>query len=94
MLIYLGSRVNPVEHIYAAFPAFLYLNASLGGALLRPLLEYQANLAGQAFAAADIGTAYPAAPATEAVPQSGVEGECPFALANVIGCVMTDVAFF
>ncbi|KAI1795670.1 hypothetical protein LXA43DRAFT_1058371 [Ganoderma leucocontextum] len=48
-------RVNPVEHVYAAFPTFLYLNASLGGALLDPLMESQASLTGQAYAAHDLG---------------------------------------
>jgi len=33
------SRANPVEVIYASFPAFLYLNSSLAGKLLEPLFE-------------------------------------------------------
>ncbi|KAI1793781.1 hypothetical protein LXA43DRAFT_1122215 [Ganoderma leucocontextum] len=66
-------RVNPVEHIYAAFPAFLYLNASTGGALLDPLLASQDSLADGTFAAQDIGDAYPAVPGPDAVPQQGVE---------------------
>ncbi|KAM5540211.1 hypothetical protein V8D89_006030 [Ganoderma adspersum] len=66
-------RINPVEHIYAAFPMFLYLNASIGGALLQPLLETQANLAGQSFAALDVGNTYPTAPGSEAVSNQGVE---------------------
>ncbi|KAI1795669.1 hypothetical protein LXA43DRAFT_991614 [Ganoderma leucocontextum] len=66
-------RVNPVEHIYAAFPTFLYLNASLGGALLNPLMASQASLTDQTSAAADIGSAYPAASGPSAVPQQGVE---------------------
>ena len=49
-------RVNPVEKMYAAFPAYLYLNASLAGKMLAPLLEVQDDLTGQAFAAQDIGT--------------------------------------
>jgi hypothetical protein len=32
-----------VEIIYASFPAFLYLNASLAGALLEPLFEFQSS---------------------------------------------------
>lgn len=48
-------RVNPVERIYAAFPALLYLNASLGGAILAPLLESQDDLRGQAYASQDLG---------------------------------------
>ncbi|KAM5540207.1 hypothetical protein V8D89_006026 [Ganoderma adspersum] len=66
-------RVNPVEHIYAAFPTFLYLNASIGGTLLQPLLESQAGLTDQAFAPQDIGATYPAASGPRAVPQMGVE---------------------
>ena len=50
-----GSRVNPVERLFAAFPAYLYLNASLGGALLRPLLELQDIQSGLPYAAQDIG---------------------------------------
>ncbi|KAM5540219.1 hypothetical protein V8D89_006038 [Ganoderma adspersum] len=67
------GRVNPMEHIYMAFPMFLYLNASIGGVLLQPLLEAQASLMGQSFAAMDIGQAYPAAPSSEAIPEKGVE---------------------
>ncbi|PIL35870.1 hypothetical protein GSI_01530 [Ganoderma sinense ZZ0214-1] len=66
-------RVNPVEHIYAAFPMLLYLNSSLAGALLQPLLESQASLTDQQFAAADLGNAYPAATGPEAVSSQGVE---------------------
>nr|VWO99943.1 Hypoxanthine-guanine phosphoribosyltransferase [Ganoderma boninense] len=67
------QRINPVEHIYAAFPMFLYLNASIGGALLQPLLEAQANLTGRSFAASDIGNLYPVAPGSDADPTKGVE---------------------
>ncbi|PIL35879.1 hypothetical protein GSI_01539 [Ganoderma sinense ZZ0214-1] len=66
-------RVNPVEHVYAAFPMFLYLNATIGGALLEPLLESQVSLTGQQFAAVDIGNGYPAATGSEAVSTQGVE---------------------
>ena len=65
-----------MEHIYAAFPMFLYLNASLGGALLEPLLESQASLTNQSFAAADIGNAYPNTTSSEATSSQGVEREC------------------
>ena len=51
--------MNPVEQIYAAFPMFLYLNASIGGALLEPLLEVQASPTRQSFAAMDIGNTHP-----------------------------------
>ncbi|PIL35873.1 hypothetical protein GSI_01533 [Ganoderma sinense ZZ0214-1] len=66
-------RVNPVEHIYAAFPMFLYLNASIGGALLQPLLEAQNGLTSQVYAAMDLGTAYPIASGSRAVLNEGVE---------------------
>ncbi len=92
-LIFVHSRVNPVEHIFAAFPAFLYLNASLGGALLEPLLESQASLTDQNFAAMDIGGAYPAATGPQAVSSQGVERECPFPLNYAVGCVMAWVTF-
>ncbi len=61
-----------------AFPTFLYLNASLGGALLQPLLEIQDSLTGQQFAAQDLGNnTYPIASGPTAVAQEGVERECP-----------------
>ena len=68
-----------MEHIYAAFPMFLYLNASIGGALLQPLLETQANLTGRSFAAIDVGNTYPTASGSEAVSNQGVEREYCFA---------------
>ena len=77
VLICVYSRVNPVEHIYAAFPTFLYLNASIGGALLQPLLESQASLTDQPFAAQDIGATYPAASGPSVVSKIAVERECP-----------------
>lgn len=40
MLNTLGSRVNPVEGLYGAFPFFLYINATYGGWLLNPILEF------------------------------------------------------
>lgn len=47
-------RVNPVETIYASFPAFLYLNTSLAGNLLESLLEVQAAN-DKSYAAPDLG---------------------------------------
>ncbi len=37
------SRVNAVETLYAAFPAFLYIDPELGGLLLEPLFRLQAS---------------------------------------------------
>jgi hypothetical protein len=50
------SRTNPVEIMYASFPAFLFLNATLAGKLLEPLLESQASSIYQNnYAAPDLG---------------------------------------
>ncbi|RPD54725.1 hypothetical protein L226DRAFT_560384 [Lentinus tigrinus ALCF2SS1-7] len=68
-----STRVNPVETMFAAFPTYLYLNASLGGALLAPLLESQDNLSGQPYAAQDIGGNYPNATGTRGAHQQGIE---------------------
>ena len=40
---YRDRRTNPVEIVYASFPAFLYLNGSLAGVLLEPLFEFQSS---------------------------------------------------
>ena len=37
------SRVNAVETLYAAFPALMYIDPSLGKPLLEPLLQFQAS---------------------------------------------------
>ncbi|RPD75338.1 DUF1793-domain-containing protein [Lentinus tigrinus ALCF2SS1-7] len=68
-----SQRISPVEHIFAAFPAYLYFNASLGGALLAPLLEYQDTQSGQSFASQDLGPGYPNATGTSPVAQQGIE---------------------
>ncbi|KAJ7702031.1 hypothetical protein B0H14DRAFT_3527381 [Mycena olivaceomarginata] len=58
-----SQRVNPIEVIYAVLPAFMYLNASITGALLKPLLEYQDSPAyTNPYAAPDLGLTYPAVP--------------------------------
>ncbi|KAK7035331.1 hypothetical protein VNI00_011862 [Paramarasmius palmivorus] len=56
------GRVNPVETIYASFPAFLYINATWGRYLLEPLLQYQqSSLYANNYAAPDLGADYPIA---------------------------------
>ena len=51
-----SGRVNPVEVLYAAFPAFLSVNASYGAWLLRPVLDYAGSPGwAQAYAPKDIG---------------------------------------
>ncbi|KAF9071443.1 DUF1793-domain-containing protein [Rhodocollybia butyracea] len=57
-----SQRTNPVEVMYAAFPAFLYLNASWTAYLLEPLLQFESSsLYSQSFASSDLGNAFPAA---------------------------------
>jgi Domain of unknown function (DUF4965) len=51
------SRVNAVETLYSAFPAFMYIDPSLGGPLLEPLFRFQASPNyTNSYAAADLGT--------------------------------------
>jgi len=47
-------RVNPVEELYAAWPAIMNLNATYGRYILEPLLKYQSG-AGISYAAPDLG---------------------------------------
>lgn len=56
------KRVNPTETIYAALPAFMYLNASLIGLLLEPMLQFQnSSEYNNPYAAPDLGRKYPTA---------------------------------
>ncbi|KAF4567439.1 hypothetical protein EYR36_011059 [Pleurotus pulmonarius] len=57
----LGSAsVNNVGALYAAFPAFLYLNPDIGGYLLSPLLELQESKTFTLpYAAKNIGSRFP-----------------------------------
>ncbi|KAF7378302.1 hypothetical protein MSAN_00255600 [Mycena sanguinolenta] len=58
-----SQRVNPVEVIYAALPAYMYLEPNITGALLEPLLEYQNSSSyTNPFAAPDLGGPFPAVP--------------------------------
>ncbi|KAL0952379.1 hypothetical protein HGRIS_006656 [Hohenbuehelia grisea] len=65
-----SQRMNPVESLYAALPAFLFLNASLVGFVLEPLLDYQ-NHQDLPYALSDLGQSFPIAAPT---PQSGARG--------------------
>ncbi|KAH9942534.1 uncharacterized protein BXZ73DRAFT_41320 [Epithele typhae] len=67
-----SSRINPVERMYASFPAFLYLNASLAGAMLRPLLQSQSQLT-LPYAVQDLGLQYPIASGGRGGQSEGVE---------------------
>ncbi|KAH9026504.1 hypothetical protein EDB85DRAFT_2291888 [Lactarius pseudohatsudake] len=42
-ITFVGGRVNPVEKMYFAFPAFMYINPDLGGLLLEPLFRLQGS---------------------------------------------------
>ena len=54
--------MNTVDTLYAALPAFLYLNPEIVGYLLSPLLEYQDSSAYTlGYAARNIGSSYPSA---------------------------------
>ncbi|KIP05603.1 hypothetical protein PHLGIDRAFT_108072, partial [Phlebiopsis gigantea 11061_1 CR5-6] len=69
-----GQRVNPVEVMYSSFPFFLSLNASYGGWLLSPVLEFaSSNAWGNPYAPRDIGIAYPNATGNSASHSQGVE---------------------
>ena len=51
-----SSRVNAVETLYAAFPALMYIDPTLGAPLLEPLFQLQADTGnGVQFAASDLG---------------------------------------
>ncbi|KAI0372113.1 DUF1793-domain-containing protein [Pilatotrama ljubarskyi] len=67
------GRVNPVERMYAALPALLYMNASLVGSLLVPLLDAQASSTGLPYAAQDLGLAYPNATGIRGEHDQGIE---------------------
>jgi hypothetical protein len=58
-LIFFFSRVNAVETLYAAFPALMYIDPSLGKLLLEPLFRFQASPDyGVAYAAKDLGISH------------------------------------
>lgn len=69
------ARVNPVEIMYSAFPFFLTVNASYGGWLLRPVLDFAVSpgWANRPYAPRDIGNAYPNATGNPAAHSQGVE---------------------
>ncbi|KAK0481511.1 hypothetical protein IW261DRAFT_1606804 [Armillaria novae-zelandiae] len=57
-----SRRVNPVEILYASFPAYLYFNTTWAGYLLEPLLRYQqSSQYTKAYAAPDLGSSYSSA---------------------------------
>ncbi|KAK0481475.1 hypothetical protein IW261DRAFT_1334705 [Armillaria novae-zelandiae] len=55
-----SRRVNPVEILYATFPAYLYFNTTWAGYLLEPLLRHQQSSQYTViYAAPDLGLMYP-----------------------------------
>jgi hypothetical protein len=54
-------RTNPVEQLYAAWPAIMYLNATYGSYILEPMLKYQSTANGLAssYPAPDLGGSLP-----------------------------------
>ncbi|KAK7461368.1 hypothetical protein VKT23_008545 [Stygiomarasmius scandens] len=55
-----SARAQPVEVLYSAWPAILYLNATWGRYLLEPLLMYEGSRLYEAgYAAPDLGSSYP-----------------------------------
>ncbi|KIK53986.1 hypothetical protein GYMLUDRAFT_142150, partial [Collybiopsis luxurians FD-317 M1] len=57
-----SRRTNPIEVLYAAFPAILYINASWAGYLLKPLLQFESSaLYNVNFSAGDLGSNFPTA---------------------------------
>ncbi|CCM02781.1 uncharacterized protein FIBRA_04889 [Fibroporia radiculosa] len=71
----INQRVNPVEILYASFPAFLYINASFGKPLLAPLLEYQGSpKTALPYAMSDLGTSYPIASGEQASDTESSQG--------------------
>nr|GAT53591.1 predicted protein [Mycena chlorophos] len=62
-----SQRVNPTEGILAMMPALMYLNASMIGPLIEPLLRFQqASAAGYNYALPDLGSPYPSVPGNTA----------------------------
>ena len=78
LLAVLHSRVTPVEKLYAAFPMFLYYNATLLKPLLVPLLEQQADVVQFPYASKDLGTTH-------------IYGYCMASLSSRIGTTFPTV---
>ncbi|KAI9434452.1 hypothetical protein H4582DRAFT_2080813 [Lactarius indigo] len=68
------NRVNAVETLYSAFPAFMYIDPKLGGLLLEPLFQLQAPpIYTNPYAAPDLGTNYPNVTISNSTHDQGVE---------------------
>ncbi|KAF8883843.1 hypothetical protein BD779DRAFT_1674373 [Infundibulicybe gibba] len=62
-----SRRVNPTELMFAAFPAYLYLNASWAGFLLRSSLQQASTVSASTYAMPNLGLPYPNAPGNTSV---------------------------
>jgi hypothetical protein len=52
----ISERAQPVEVLYASWPAIMYVNATWGKYLLEPLLSYEgSNIYQKDYAAPDLG---------------------------------------
>ncbi|KAI9513397.1 hypothetical protein F5148DRAFT_990760 [Russula earlei] len=68
------NRVNAVETLYAAFPALMYIDPTLGAPLLEPLLRFQASPNYTIpYAASDLGSNYPNVTGSNSTHNQGVE---------------------
>ncbi|KAH9079604.1 hypothetical protein EDB83DRAFT_2216395 [Lactarius deliciosus] len=68
------GRVNPVETLYSAFPAYMYIDPDLGGLLLEPLFRLQASPKyTNSYAAQDLGTDFPDVSISNSPHNQGVE---------------------
>ncbi|KAH9164532.1 hypothetical protein EDB89DRAFT_415428 [Lactarius sanguifluus] len=68
------NRVNAVETLYSAFPAFMYIDLPLGGLLLEPLFQLQTSPGYIIpYAAADLGSSYPNVTISNSNHNQGVE---------------------
>ncbi|KAH8981399.1 hypothetical protein EDB86DRAFT_3131654 [Lactarius hatsudake] len=68
------NRVNAVETLYSAFPAFVYIDPTLGRHLLEPLFQLQASSNYTIpYAAADLGSGYPNVTISNSNHNQGVE---------------------
>ncbi|KAH9000737.1 hypothetical protein EDB86DRAFT_2802105 [Lactarius hatsudake] len=69
-----SHRVNAVETLYSAFPAFMYIDPTLGRPLLEPLFQLQASPNYTIpYAAADLGSGYPNVTISNSNHDQGVE---------------------
>ncbi|KZV70717.1 hypothetical protein PENSPDRAFT_607034 [Peniophora sp. CONT] len=69
-----NAQVSPVDGLLSVFPAFLYLDPALSGALLEPLLRFQESPSyTNPYAALNMGAQYPSAVASGDPHSEGIE---------------------